>query len=160
MKAGRELDAIVAEKVMWLPVSELSWPCGYVPDECGLQVYQPRIRQEFDADDEKFARSVALNESHRDSWLTERHPVYIYAHKNGWDERRIVPFYSTNIAAAWEVLEKQFAFMLSNMKDGSRGFFADIMRPSSLFASDTITFSSEGDSMPHAICLAVLKAAE
>jgi hypothetical protein len=33
-KAGRELDALVAERVMGKRVVARDWPCGYAPD-CG-----------------------------------------------------------------------------------------------------------------------------
>lgn len=99
--ANRCLDAWVAEEVMGLNVVSRNWPCGHTPD-CGG--YEASMQAEA-----------------RYSWYTEKDPVYWEdVNSDGWgwppwvDEDHgdliaciePVPFYSTDIAAAWSVVEK------------------------------------------------------
>ena len=99
--AGRDLDARVAEHVMNLHVVAVDWPCGYVPDGCDYK-----------------ATSFPDSDNH---FYSDRGPVYVPEH-GVWPPRlndpqfraltgdRVaivnpVPFYSTNIVAAWTVVE-------------------------------------------------------
>lgn len=111
MKAGRELDRLIAEKVMHLP-NIRNWDCGYV-----------------------------------------------YGPEHGED----VPRYSTDIAAAWQVVEKLtksenidleiIPSAFHNECSVSVGFLDDCGD-----ACGPFYFTEE--SAPHAICLAALKAIE
>lgn len=102
MEAGRELDALVAEKVMGL---DCSWRC------------------------------VTLDGTGRD-----RGPA-----------RRIKP-YSTNIDAAWEVVEKLKENHTVNIHGYSDGWEVGLIGPGSA------AVDGQAETAPHAICLAALKA--
>lgn len=104
LDAGRALDALVAERVMGLRVVATDWLCGYMPDGCGLE-----------------ASSTLAG----DGFCNEPHPVYAreggtwppakrdyapWTHELFRDQLYAdvipVPFYSTDIAAAWAVVER------------------------------------------------------
>jgi hypothetical protein len=131
MNAGRELDALVAEKVMgwkWQRHEDSKgWWCETFHDPNGLKAL---VR------DEKGTR-----ESH---WWP-----------GGEMGARSMPSYSTEISAAWEVVEKMV---------GKRPAFFVMDRPVDVFskewrcAFDTSGAYSWADSAPFAICLAALKA--
>ncbi len=94
---NRELDCLVAEKIMGLQVVAHDWPCGYEP-ECGC----------YEADQTKEPNPIYG----RASWYTETGPVYP-AFPDGWPPRvdgyaavTPVPHYSSDIAAAWPILEQ------------------------------------------------------
>lgn len=121
MKAGRELDALVAEKVMGCIISFKGWRYG----RCGC-------------DDTK-------GPSHM--W-TPDHETYEWP----------AP-YSTDIAAAWEVVEKMgnwhgfdFAIWKKEVGEWRAGWFEDGWEGLEGRADAT------AESAPHAICLAALKA--
>ena len=114
MQAGRELDALVAEKVMGL---NIRYPTdGNVP----------------------------------------REPFYWAKDDDGYEEPFACPHYSTDISAAWEVVEKlmgsgaMFGFVLSVLDD----------RHTTAVFSETAGHGYRGisEEAPHAICLAALKA--
>jgi hypothetical protein len=112
MEAGRELDALIAEKVMGLNVVDKQWPCFYWADS-----------GEFDA---HWRKDPATKPQQED---VEFGPVYLLdipAAEGSWPPRQAkdgyelrfygdsifcnylkpVPFYSTNFKTAWEILEK------------------------------------------------------
>lgn len=110
MKPGRELDALVAEKVMGikLPTALIYRPCD-VPD--------PKVLDDI-----------------------------------------ILPHFSTDIAAAWEVVEKMKSFQL-NLSNGNgywACFFKDNTKNGEWSCPTTITYES-AETAPLAICLAALK---
>jgi hypothetical protein len=112
MEAGRELDALVAEKVM------------------GIKAY--RVNQDM----EVFTnRRQFLDKG--DYWYTPSK-----------DATHALPYYSTDIAAAWLVVEKMRGPDFRLNKDGDWV----------CCFGGTITFCGEGDTAPLAICLAALKA--
>ena len=117
MKPGRELDALVAAKVMgWSWDGRSAWsPCG------------SRYARTLD-------ERITLPQTVRDD--------------EGW-----LPFYSTSIAAAWEVIEKlqllEDQFLGKTPKSGEWM----VGSPDSDGAWDY----QKGESAPHAICLAALK---
>ena len=140
MVAGRELDALVAEKVMGEDVSTWDahkWgPCAYVND--------------FYPEGSKYC-------SHCDRvWYngSPEPPVPC--------EARWISTYSTSIAAAWEVVEKLKAdgLMVDLLTVG------DVKDPSwcvtveDLVDEDGMWFSTHESEAPLAICLAALKAVE
>src|SRR5512142_2017369 len=83
-EAGRELDALVAERLGLGPV-ERDYPCGIHPGCCEYEAPETRERA-----------------THFDD---ERHPVYHVRHPY-YNEAVVVPWYSTDIAAAWTLVEK------------------------------------------------------
>lgn len=93
---NRELDALVAEKVMGLVVIQ-NWKCGYMPDCGNYEATMPAFT------DDTFTEKIypLTPSSEFDSLYDERGPVY-ELHKG----IEPVPFYSTDIAAAWLVVEK------------------------------------------------------
>lgn len=116
MKPGRELDALVAEKVMGLKINwDETTPCplcGDVGRFCGARMWC----------------------SH-DGW-------YYSQYKD----------YSTDIAAAWEVVEKlRGDGWIFNLSDS---WAAQFHMPGNILVV------SSAKSAPHAICLAALKAVE
>ena len=119
MVAGRELDALVAEKVM-------GWERIVMKDKPGA-VSWPHPPKGFDVN------------------------------HNRWS---IIPHYSTDIAAAWEVVEKlapEFEWILENdVKDG--GWSAIIYKWEGTSVVSSPIGRSDADTAPHAICLAALAA--
>ena len=118
MNPGRELDALVAEKVMgWTDVQVVNDP----PFNTTM------------------GRTVIHGELYRFN----------------------VPNYSTNIEAAWEVVEKVTQFLRYNRKE----YFPIIHQYDgqwhcgwSWSYMDCAEYESKSDSAPHVICLAALKA--
>ena len=134
MKPGRELDALVAEKVM-----------GYViGNDPHFEGAGPKI----------------VSGPH---WITEDGTEPTWQRENEWPITCL--FYSTDIAAAWEVVEKLCNWdaddnMLTlkgqagdpkNADDPGHWWKAEISGTSG-------KFMGEADTVPEAICLAALKA--
>lgn len=142
MQAGRELDALVAEKAMGLNVTSHDWPCCREP-ECGC-----------------LEAALSLEHAARFGNLyNERGPVFV-AEDNPFPN--VVPLFSTDIAAAWTVVEKLkadgFCFSLINVLS-SQEWEAGIHK-----VGVDKRFPGNGkwaraSRAPHAICLAALKAA-
>lgn len=108
MKPGRELDALVAEKVM-------GW---------------------------KFLGGALLSPKNQET------PT-----EYDWQKPTSkVPFYSTDIAAAWEVAMKLGNVIIHTYWVGEPKFVE-----ASIVGSDAVYKTAAGDSAPHAICLAALK---
>ncbi len=112
MKPGRELDALVAEKVMGFK------PCSDPIGKCDAAHMSPPLC---------------------------------------WDGSELKP-YSTNISAAWEVVEKVSLLgwerALGKTRDGEWcTLYHDL-----LDSDHRCDFSTRGESAPHAICLAALNA--
>jgi len=132
MNAGRELDALVAEKVMGCKWGEFH----NTPDEPGRW------------EDHKFlvdpdGNKVAVR------WKTKNLLTWDMCHY--WPSRPLRP-YSTDIAAAWEVVEKFISEGVSIYRDDrqpSKGKWY------ALFGDGC---GVEADTVPLAICLAALKA--
>lgn len=99
-KPGRELDALIAEKVMGCPICESPFKDG------------------------------------------SKDVLYM----NGPDGKRIVPRYSTDISAAWEVKQKTGINKIIDTGDGNVIAY---------YSDDKFVV---GESAPHAICFAALKA--
>lgn len=120
LKPGRELDALVAEKVMG---QRTIW-FGREGDKSLM-----------------LARTIELNEE-----LRERGEMMF-----GYPGEGDVPHYSTDIEAAWEVVE---TLKLLGIEVKFVGSWADKPWYCRL-RDDAFEF---GDTAPHAICLAALKA--
>jgi hypothetical protein len=121
MNAGRELDALVAEKVM-----------GWTSDLYAHSLMGEKVRL----------------------WLPP--PPSDVAHTAD-----TLPRYSTDIAAAWEVVEKVsgpgLAFELVDVGSFNPGY-TELPRWCASFGDGNVVIAEEADTAPHAICLAALKA--
>lgn len=122
MKAGRELDAVVAEKVM-------GWKRVVVPkDYDGLNA------------------GVTL--------LSPTATAIEWAPKGAYQLWHFCPLYSTDIAAAWRVVEKLIEPTIE--RHGSR-WSVTCLREA---PQDTRWIEVDADTAPLAICLAALKAVD
>ena len=73
-------------------------------------------------------------------------------------DKQLLPFYSTNIADAWKVVEKAETFELNKYVNGE--FDAEITLSDEIIPKDAESNwgSAEDTSLPLAICIAALKA--
>lgn len=122
-EAGRELDALVADRVMCLTVGPVQ--------VIGLG---GRI--------------------HRDVGIVG--PVYMMPDGREGVRAESLPYYSTDIRAAWQVVEKlerePNGFAMTLESDGTTRWWG--VR---FWQADTF-YDGEAETAPHAICLAALKA--
>jgi hypothetical protein len=143
MKAGRELDALVAEKVMGWSALEFVKHSGPLnmdfPERHLIAPGRDRVPH---VSQETFPDGKTIG------------PV-----------PGRVPHYSTDIAAAWEVVEKVAAWSFEVIRrehdPGKILWLASIYPRAEKYAdrwdSSKGTLFIEGKSAPHAICLAALK---
>lgn len=133
MNPGRELDALVAEKVMGYAVraSNDDWVDGYKVAE---------KKSDFGKSDKVFTISGPLT-------VKRDRPM-----KN----------YSTSISAAWDAVNKLMRERFQNDRVGFRINFCSVVTPFFWMAyfglEQSENYSACGDTAPHAICLAALKA--
>jgi hypothetical protein len=146
MKAGRELDALIAEKVMgWKPRQSKH---GY------WNLDGPNGEHFTDID----RRDYTAQYDKETGQKVQQAPWWEYF----WDE---IPFYSTNIADAWEVVEKLgrwrgFDFMLV-MPNPEQTFHLHTYEAGWYEATNDgpeRRVVSDADTAPLAICIAALKA--
>ena len=144
MEPGRELDALVAEKAMGYRRVDLT------PEWLGREVWcfypgdSPLMEYSWD---EPSGNAMM--------------------HRNGKDESDgtadILPSYSTDIAAAFEIVEKlrdqHMELELSVVPKGAPAYPDDAQWLAG-FSDDGPTNQEWGATAPHAICLAALKAVE
>jgi hypothetical protein len=125
-EAGRELDALVAEKVMGCsPVKGTACHCGGYPNK-----HHNMSKQGYPHD----------------------------PHANIHGPTRELAYYSTDIAAAWLVVEKFEYVQLEIMKDGvDCEIWKSTNRP---FEEWTPVSTASADTAPLAICEAALAATE
>lgn len=128
MKPGRELDALVATKVM-------GWDCDVRWME--ITDYNPKTR---------IGHAIDAAGVEKGGVCDERSTV------------RPVPHYSTDIAAAWQVVDKFEAATLDRSKQRPSGKHEDYF--SCQFWEGGNWIEAEGESIEHAICLAALEACE
>lgn len=100
MQAGREMDALIAEKVMRLTVFDVAPACQY---EDGS--WQVKRADSFDTEPHPiYLKECRCETIRNDSLLSQLIEGGLFGHyANCLD---VVPFYSTDIAAAWQVVEK------------------------------------------------------
>lgn len=154
MTPGRELDALVATKVMgWKNIKhQLSNP--YDDDSWEDWLGNPPLKP----NDEGTRYEMRLGKccpvcNHQDNKTT--------AIKVSYEQEKTIPPYSSDIAAAWQVVEKLFQLgfdlYLETFKD-------DEDNPQCRVSFQQIDNQDKGsgpiyaDTAPHAICLAALKA--
>lgn len=138
MKPGRELDTIIAEKVM-----------GWKRFECKM-FGETKSFEEFP----EITEHIVLMPP--DFKITSAQPPIGASLQEAcaWEppEMPTIPHYSTSIEAAWEVVEKcleegwEFDLFMNGIQYDV-GLYRDREKPSGI-----------GDTAPHAICLAALKA--
>ena len=147
--AGREIDVLVAEKVMGLTIAHRDWPCYTPPDG---STYEAAVEDDGGAV----------------PWGGERGPVYFRGTpyvdngtpESAWYEP--VPFYSTDIAAAWLVVER----VATIDKGEPGGLEVAVIRYPDRWECHIETNSAaflcieEASTAPLAICLATLRAIE
>lgn len=120
MKADRELDALIAERVFgWRRSDETGELCWHTPDmifECGI----PNL------------------------------------------VNKLLPHYSTSIEAAWEVVEKlrQHCFRITVYSQPQQGLAVQVVNGGEgpYLSAEVYGNIDKCDTVPHAICLAALKA--
>jgi hypothetical protein len=135
MNAGRELDALIAEKVMGEnPVLQYPDRCP----ECGGQMPDSYMAFVHRMDNQ------TLGGREQRSGIGCGHSV------------ALTPHYSTDIAAAWEVVEKVYGVW--NIGSMSTGWRAQLFTPQGSFCNKMTV--EDAATAPHAICLAALKATE
>lgn len=147
LKSGPELDALVAEKVMgWVLYGE---------DGHSKPVHKKsldRPGETFDDWEYKGPHPRLVSPSGREFFLCQ------CRYRKGLEN---LPPYSTDIAAAWEVVEHMTQTTKENWKIEifSSAFIATFSYESGRDKPwQTGEHEAYGDSIPHAICLAALKA--
>lgn len=136
MEAGREMDALVAEKVM-----------GWRDIRCHQGGNLP-----FGVPDDDFNRDVDEHKKHGNCGFPMEY------------HREPIPMFSNDISAAWEVVEKLLDKNLHLIlrDQAENGYSADFYlaqdwpNPPCKFIAEYV----RGDTAPLAICRAALKAAE
>lgn len=98
LEAGRELDALVAEG-MGLKVVAHDWPCGYDP-ECGY--YGAAMTNETEG---LYLERGPVTPRVDDGWPPKQWPDDLEPDKF-FASVTPIPFYSTEISDAWQVVEK------------------------------------------------------
>lgn len=142
MEAGRELDALIAEKVMgWVWRRGEHWDITSVPGDRQLHL--------LESDDEIRQQRPGEFTSIGD-WPPQDGRI-IWSH---------MPAYSTDIAAAWLIVEERpqgwSLYTLCDIQQDDEAWQCDLWRKSKTGEFEYV--SAIGSSAPHAICLAALNA--
>lgn len=168
MKAGREMDALVAEKVMgiepcdnWIGYTwdnELSVSCVKHSNIIQRECYPTRVYGLFGEYDLKDHLPSDFGSGPLPEWFRDN--------ASEWDEslyledRAVPPPYSTSISSAWEVVEKLAERWLhvdvcSTPDEHPTKFICVVRQPDKLLF---LEWRADEDSAPLAICLAALRA--
>lgn len=198
MKPGRELDALVAEKVMGYQIAKALVPAIFVEGEWSIRAdypddgvgpdsgwmcysgLEPAYVRDCQCDQEPIdwfrevdmsdPRAVGFAQRHADRDRAERErEIPRYGHLGSCLE--VVPRYSTDISSAWEIMELVFegrmtkhprvlpSFSVIPIRDDVRTWMT--AAPEGARFAVTIEeggFFAYGETVPHAICLAALRA--
>lgn len=130
LKPGRELDALIAEKVMGLEV--ISAPARY------LEIAE--------RGGDFFGRSFVTTVLCHNETFSRQGPGRTIS---------VVPQYSTSINAAWQVVERlktEGYYIKLHNAESQKKWFAMVIPPQDVMSE----FLAEEDTAPHAICLAAL----
>ena len=104
MPAGRELDALVAGKVMGLEVVHWYWPVGYQPDNCEEDAARPELDENYHV---ILPPKLQKSDHPLPSWYDDHAAVFLHRDMANKPCRlEPVQRYSANIADAWLVVEK------------------------------------------------------
>ena len=144
MEAGRELDALVAEKVMGLEVLGQS-TIAYIEGETSIH---PDSKPEHWS---CYAESGPIYLQHCVCEFKDEHDEIIYGHIVQCCDA--VPLFSEEIGAAWEVVE-----VLTKKKEVTLEYYKLPTGDKWGIAIGMGTVTGFGDTAPLAICLAALKA--
>ena len=144
MEAGRELDAIVAEKVMGWHYDS-AWDCLIPPEQ---RAKPNEMWTEWEADDDGLVRKP-INEN----YVTG----IVYT---GDTQKIVLPYYSTDIADAWKVVERldyksHTNFSLYTIGANWFCFFKE--ENVKMDYSWVNEYEARADTAPLAICRAALK---
>lgn len=135
MKEGRELDAVIAEKVIGLPVKD----------------YRPTMRRPF----------FSWCGEYTDISFAPNDEAYIVVDdkgKAGCPQVRRIPNFSTDIAYAWQVVEKlQTMFSLVSVAWDCHSGGWDVALSADSEVAENVTVGTAATA-PLAICLAALEA--
>jgi hypothetical protein len=127
LEAGRELDILIAERIFgWVWVVATAWNARWLCEPDRYQTANPKWPK-WDGSTEVLVR---------------------YPQQCEPDEHGYLPQYSSDIAAAWEVVEKMKAFSLGQRVDGSW----------QCWWWQGVHMGAHGETAPLAICRAALKA--
>ena len=161
MEAGRELDALVAEKVMGLQVLGLANANNYDGDWI---VFGDAI-PEGDNNEPVFLRDAEIpcqSCVSWDEWNKERPEMPEEKLANGHYSSclEVVPFYSELIGAAWQVVEKLFAdgFEVRVNLNHDDYFKNECIISKEYWKEEDDIVVNRVETIPLAICLAALKA--
>ena len=139
----RELDALVAERVMgWRPYIDKR-ECWAIDTPCDIDNEHPRGRETLWTGERAWGFDEATGKRWDRPW---------------WGATQEVPFYSTDITAAWQVVEAMRATNYRNWRVESfaggtcAAFWTDNEDP------DELTRDAADEVSARAICLAALKA--
>ena len=151
LPAGRELDALVAEKVMGLEIVHHEWPCGYLPDAQSKEAAHPNWDAAFNIKVPLELRDPA--DATDDAWYGERRAVFAHRRIDGSFAYVVpVPEYSTDLAAAWEVMARFLHDWQIDIHGCAEGWEV------ALLSQEGDEVFGESDTAPLAICRAALKA--
>lgn len=156
LQAGRELDAMVAERVMgWKVV-------GYVDawGECG-----PEEPMAEPGDHPAYVEECICEWVRQNNVEYGKDPEHGWIHGHSWQCLAIVPEHSTSVAAAWEVVEKMrergWQLHLQGPHGGWRARFVWWGETIPVVgARPRIDPHADADTAPLAICLAAIQAVE
>lgn len=137
-KPGRELDALVAEKVMGWKIEERYFYLGPEDGHWTYTLDQDRAAKDY---------TVTTNAG-KEPWYVPQ--LCFNDPTDEWNDWQRVPEFSSSIGAAWEVVEK--------LKADGRNFKCSWGQWFLAHFSDAELPDGQPESMPHAICLAALKA--
>lgn len=136
MQAGREMDALIAEKVT-------GWKAQHLPGKC---------------DGKYFIRCGACGAyGHGNCYGNGEGQIQIKCgeHVSCWEKAEL-PAYSTEIAAAWKIVEKMHMTVYTPGSSYSSGEYDSFSR--GLYAAETQDGENgDGDTAPLAVCRAALK---
>jgi hypothetical protein len=161
LQAGREIDALVAERVMGTPVVARDWPCHWD----GGFFTADGMRRIGGATEGEFG-PVILAES--GTWPPEQ---WIGDDGEDWEMAWVepVPHYSTDITAAWDVVGRMralgFAMTMHTpgsepWSDGATCFVEFTLSAGGLTIPNETDARSRADTASLAICRAALAAVE
>jgi hypothetical protein len=152
MEAGRALDTLIAEHVMGLRVVAHDWPYWLDPECGGYEAAMGR----YDTDSSEGAGPVYVPEHGK--WPPS---IESDLDRGEWAIVKPVPFYSDDIAAAWQVVERLLetgGFSLERQRYGAAPVPAGMWK-AYVWGVSGVT-KVRADTAPLAICRAALLAVQ
>lgn len=154
LPAGRELDAMIAERIMGLNVVARNWPCGWAEGFYQAQHWPQRGHEWFRETGPVYAEVQTI-------WPPQVDPRHPDDPWGPYTDVQPVPFYSTDITAAWQVLthlqEQGYVPSVSRHRSEPDAWWACFSRE---HRTPDDVGEATGDTAPLAICRAALAAVE